>query len=185
MNCPCPEAKTETSEVFDYADLLAVDTEDRAKQARRSTGSMVKMRRGITMDTGAHHNVMPRRMVGKKKIRPSPGSRIGMKYVGAGGERIPNEGEVDFPFRTAEGHKQNVVFQIAEVNKALCAVSYLVDRHNQVIFDKDEETGMDVSRMINKKTGKVIEMTRERNVWTIDAYIDEDTDEAVDFVRRG
>ena len=61
----------------------------------------------------------------------------------------------------------------------------MVDRHNQVIFDQDEETGMDVSRIISKKTGKVIEMTRERNVWTIDAYIDEEADEAVDFVRRG
>ena len=76
-------------------DLLTADAE--RKPARKSVGGMVKLRRGITMDTGAHHNVIPRRLVGKKKIRPSPGSRIGMSYVGAGGEKIRNEGEVDFP----------------------------------------------------------------------------------------
>ena len=67
---------------------------------------------------------MPRRMIGKLKVRSSPGSRIGMKYVGAGGERIRNEGEVDFPFQIVEGHTQKVTFQVAEVNKPLGAVAY-------------------------------------------------------------
>ena len=133
---------------------------------------MVKMRRGITMDTGAHHNVMPRRMVGKKKIRPSPGSRIGMKYVGAGGERIPNEGEVDFPFRTAEGHKQNVVFQIAEVNKPLGAVSYFVDDAYRVVYDKNMATGEDMSYMLHKPTRTMYRFRRDRNIWILDAIVD-------------
>ena len=54
-----------------------------------------------------------------------------------------------------------------------------------MIFDQDEATGLDISRIINKKTGRIISMTRERNVWTIDAYIEEDPDEAGDFGRRG
>ena len=57
------------------------------------------------------------------------------------------------------------------MNKALCAVSYLVDQHNQVILDEDI-TGLDISRIVNKKTSKIIQITRERNVWTIDAFID-------------
>ena len=176
--------------------LMAVGSEQRSPpsrqvragtKARRIGTRRLRMARGMTVDSGAADNVIPRRMVRGKLnlIRPSKGSRAGVHYVSASNARIPNEGECDFHFSTKEGQEESYVFQIAEVNKALCAVSYLVDRHNQVIFDKDEETGMDVSRIINKKTGKVIEMTRERNVWTIDAYIDEDTDEAVDFVRRG
>ena len=53
---------------------------------------------------------MPKRMVGKRKIRSSEGSRKGMRYVGAGGEKIMNEGEVDFPFESVEGHRSSMVF---------------------------------------------------------------------------
>ena len=87
--------------------------------------------------------------------------------------------------RNKDGHKEHYTFQIVEVNKALCAVSYLVDQHNQVIFDKDDVTGLDISRIINKKTGKIIQMTRERNVWTIDAFIDEEPNQDGDFGRLG
>ena len=96
----------------------------------------MKMKKGITMDTGAHHNVMPKRMIGRRSIRPSAGSKSGMNYVGAGGERIKNEGEVDFPFETTEGHKQSMIFQIAEVNKPLGSVAYFVDREYRVVYDK-------------------------------------------------
>ena len=145
------------------------------------------MARGMTVDSGAADNVIPRRMVKGKfnRIRSSKGSRAGVHYVSASSARIPNEGECDFHFQTKDGHKDNYTFQIAEVNKSLCAVSYLVDRNNQVIFDQDEVTGLDISRIINKKTGKIINMTRERNVWTIDTFIEENPDEVGDFGRRG
>ena len=145
------------------------------------------MSRGMTVDSGAADNVIPRRMVRGKnnKIRPSPGSRRGVHYVSATNDRIPNEGECDFHFSTKDGQKESFTFQIAAVNKALCAVSYLVDQGNQVIFDQDENTGVDLSRVINKKTGKIIHLVRDRNVWTIDAYVDEEDNEQSDFARRG
>ena len=65
------------------------------------------------------------------------------------------------------------------------AVSYLVDHGHQVLFDQDEETGVDISRIINKSTGRTIAMRRERNVWTIDAFIQEDVNEAPGFGRQG
>ena len=85
----------------------------------------------------------PRRMLrGKKngKITSSKGSRAGVHYVAANDARIKNEGEAKFHFTTKEGHAECFTFQIADVNKALCAVSYLVDHGYQVIFDKDEDT---------------------------------------------
>ena len=88
--------------------------------------------------------------------------------------RIPNEGEFDFEFRTSEGHAEAMTFQIAEVNKALGSISYLVDRQYRVVFDKDEATGEDLSYMINKKTQTVMRFRRERNVWILDAMVDAD-----------
>ena len=145
------------------------------------------MVKGMTVDSGAADNVIPRRMVKGRNnvIRPSPGSRRGVHYVSASNDRIPNEGECDFHFSTKDGQDQSFVFQIAEVNKALCAVSYLVDHGNQVIFDQDEATGLDTSRIINKETGQVIQLIRDRNVWPIEAYINEDVDESSDLHRRG
>ena len=44
-------------------------------------------------------------------------------------------------------------------------------------FDKDEETGDDLSIILNKRTGDTIKMRRDRNVWVVDAYIDDDHEE--------
>ena len=147
----------------------------------------LRMVKGMTVDSGAADNVIPRRMVRGKnnKIRPSPGSRGGVHYVSASNNRIPNEGECDFHFSTKDGQEQSFIFQIAEVNKALCAVSYLVDNGNQVVFDQDEKTGKDTSRIIHKATGKVIQLVRDRNVWTIDAYVDDEANDQAGFHRQG
>ena len=146
------------------------------------------MRRGMTVDSGAADNVIPRRMVKGKynRIKPSPGSRRGVYYVSATSGRIANEGECNFHFQTKDGEKQEFTFQIAEVNKALCAVSYLVDHGYLVTFDQDERSGIDTSRITHKKSGKMIPLSREKNVWTIDAYIEEEVENTESpFGRRG
>jgi hypothetical protein len=153
------------------------------RPARKVGGSRVKMRRGITMDTGAHHNVIPRRMVGKMKIRPSEGSRKGMRYVGAGNEKIVNEGEVDFPFESLEGHRQSMIFQIAEVNKPLGSVAYFVDREFRVVYDQNSKTGEDMSYMVHKPTGTTYRFRRERNIWILDAIVDVGEVYGLDFIR--
>ena len=66
--------------------------------------------------------------------------------------RIPNEGEIDFSFTTQEGNGENFVVQIAEVNKFLGSISYLVDQGFRV-----------TSRF-----------RRDRNIWVLDAMIDAD-----------
>ena len=131
----------------------------------------LKMKRGITLDSGSHHNVMPKRLVNTKKIRPSPGSKAGMHYVAANKGKIPNEGEIDFEFYTEEGSWESWLFQIAEVNKALAAIADRVDNNFRVVFDKDFKTGMDSSYMLNKTNNKVIKSTRVGNVWVINAIV--------------
>ena len=146
-----------------------------------------RLRRGITMDSGAANNVMPKRMVrNKNSIRPSKGSIANVHYVAANNGRIPNEGEIDFQFDTVEGNKESMIFQIAEVNKALGSISYLVDHGYTVVFDRDESTGKDLSMMIHKQSGRRTRFRREKNVWVLDVIVEEDannTDEP--FHRRG
>ena len=147
------------------------------------------------MDSGAHDNVIPRRMVRGRnnRIRPSEASRAGVHYVSATSHRIRNEGETDLKFASKEGTKLSWTFQVAEVNKVLAAVSALVDTNHRVVFDKDEATGEDVSYILNKTNMDYIRMRRDRNVWVLDAFIEEDFDEMYNeqpdphavFVRRG
>ena len=138
----------------------------------------LRLRKGITIDSGAANNVMPRRMIRKKTaIRPSPSSIKGMHYIAANNGRIPNEGEFDFSFVTQEGHNETMVFQVAEVNKALGAVSYLVDNGYQVIFDKDLATDRDLSYMRHKASGRTTRYRRDRNIWVLDATVEHDKEE--------
>ena len=58
----------------------------------------------------------------------------------------------------------------------MAAVSDRVDNGFRVVFDKDAATGRDISFITNKATGASIKMRRDRNVWVIDAYINEDDD---------
>ena len=88
--------------------------------------------------------------------------------------RIANEGETDLKFHTEDGLKLNWTFQVAEVNKVLASVAYMVDTRHRVVFDQDEESGADISFITNKRTGEIVKMRRNRNVWIIDAYVDED-----------
>ena len=100
---------------------------------------------------------------------------------------MPNQGEADFDFRTKEGKAQSWLFQVAEVNKILASVSTLVDSMCRVTFDQDEATGEDLSIILNKRTGDTIKMRRERNVWVVDAYVDEDFEDTptIDSVFTG
>ena len=121
------------------------------------------------MDTGAHHNVMPKRVAGK--IRPSPGSKRGMCCVAAGNERIQNEGEITFDFESLEGHKESFVFQIAVVNRTLGSGAYMVDHAFRVAYDNDMETDEELSYMLHKPTKRAFRLRREKNVWILDAAV--------------
>ena len=166
-------------------EIHAIEEPD-ASNDQRPTANRHRLRKGITVDSGAANNVMPKKMVrNKTKIRQSAGSKKKLHYVTANNARIPNEGETEFKFKTAEGDDEELTFQIAEVNKALAAVSYLVDNNYRVIFDKDMATGKDVSRMIHKPSGRIARFRRERNIWILDAIIELDEENERSFRRRG
>ena len=85
-------------------DSLTDERTERNSADGKQKQAKLKLKKGITMDSGAGNNVMPRRMVIKKsEIRESEGSRRGVHYVAANDGRIPNEGEYDLKFSTVEG----------------------------------------------------------------------------------
>ncbi len=185
---PAPPLCEREDLAVDPVDLDKIG-EDRSKMRKVIMPGKVRLKRGITVDSGSHHNVMPRRMVKRSRIRPSEGSKRGLHYVAANKGRIPNEGETDFKFETEEGELEDWTFQIAEVNKALASIADRVDHGYRVTFDKDEKTGRDASYMLHKKSKKIIKMTRHGNVWRVEAIVDVDNiDEdrmPASFARQG
>jgi len=158
--------------------LLTAQRDRKYHPPARKVGSRrLKMARGITVDSGAADNVMPRSTLRRwMKVRQSEASRAGVHYVAANGARIANEGEADFAFQDKDGKRHSWVFQVADVNKVLASVSAMVDAGHRVVFDRDDVTGTDLSFITCKATGESIKMRRDRNVWTIDAFVDEDSD---------
>ena len=183
-----PVDKEEKWKDLDINPLGTDDTSgDRKKTDSKSRDSKLKMklRRGITVDSGSHHNVMPRRLVRKSKIRESKYSKQGLHYIAANKGKIPNEGETDFVFETKEGFLESWKFQIAEVNKALASIADRVDSNHRVVFDRDEKTGKDLSYIYNKTTNRAIKMTRVGNVWIIEAIVSGSDIDDTSFARRG
>ena len=91
----------------------------------------------VTVDSGATDSVMDKSKVPSCPVRPSEGSRKGVKYVAAAGKVIPNEGEKRLRVITEEGHGCNLKMQITAVNKALLSVSKVCDAGHEVTFTSE------------------------------------------------
>ena len=110
MICMCSIIAMHGVETIEV-DTLTEEQKEKTSAGVKSKQTKLRLKRGITMDSGAGNNVMPRRMViTKYEIRDSEGSRRGVHYVAANDGRIPNEGEYDLKFSTVEGQEQCLTF---------------------------------------------------------------------------
>ena len=83
----------------------------------------------------------------------------------ADGNEIPNLGELDLPFRTFEGHKCGIKFQVCDVLRPLLSVSALAARGNKVDFT--EEGGC-----IQSQDGKqCIHFQKQDGVYVLEMYV--------------
>jgi len=110
------------------------------------------------LDSGAEESVAPFGFF-EAPVVPSAMSRVGGKYRAANGTRIKNFGQQKVGFSSAEGHKCEMPFQVAEVERPLVSVAHLTSAGNQVIF---EEHG---GSIVNNKTGKSIQFVRRGGVY--------------------
>ena len=136
-----------------------------AEKLRKKLSSMVKIRKGLTVDSGAADHVMPIGWLIMFIALKSIGSIRGVHYVAADGTRIANVGQQLIRFMTIDCTWAEIMFQLAAIHKPLVSVSKLNESGHRVIFDEDK------SYILPKKTKEVIHMRKERGVFVIDAYV--------------
>ncbi len=116
------------------------------------------------VDSGAVHSVAPPGAF-PGRTRPSPWSRAGRGYRAANGTGIKNLGVVGVAFATAEGHRCNIPFQVAEVEQPLLSVAHLTSAGNRV------ELGHTEGRIVNLTTGRSIALERRGGVYILRMFI--------------
>ena len=131
----------------------------------------------ITVDSGAGESVCAHKHLPLCPLVDSPGSLSGQKYLGPGGEEIPNLGQITASM-TIEGQREGrFTFQAAPVRKPLLAVSSVNDKGNLVVFDGTESyiipgKGPQVvqfRQLIQAMAGK-IKLHRKNGVYTMRAW---------------
>jgi len=97
----------------------------------------------VTADTGAVDNVANPRELPGFKVQESPGSRNGKHFMGAGAERIKNEGQVKLSMEPiAGGKKLGATFQAAEITRALMSISKVCDSAPDTTVTFDSKAGI-------------------------------------------
>ena len=130
-------------------------------------GKWMRVRNGITMDSGCAVFVMPSDWLTMFALEESEGSKAGQTYVAAAkdGKPIKNEGQRTIKFFTLEGERKKLTCQVAGVNKILASVALIWDNGNEVLF---RDTGGEI---INISTGKRTAFRRLGNIYVLDAWI--------------
>ena len=135
----------------------------------------------MILDSGAGASVAN----GKKhfpewKLRASEGIRKGITYVGAGEERIPNQGERRGRLMFEHGKTGFTTFQEAEVRQPLVAVSETCDKNDICLFTNEKCGSMvapvrdpivqEILRLAQQLKDK-IEVHRVKGTYHIPAWI--------------
>ena len=130
-----------------------------AQKVKRKLMNMIKIKKGLTVDSGAADHVMPIGWLLMFLVVKSIGSIRGLHYVAADGTRIPNVGQQLVKFMTLDGTWTELLFQIAAINKPIVSVSKLNEAGYKVAFDENN------SYIMHKKTKRVIKMKKEKGVF--------------------
>ena len=119
------------------------------------------------MDSGAAESVAPPEAGSMFPIIETQAAKDGMYYISATGDRVYNEGERRVTVTMPEGHRQSMMYQVADVNKVLASVSRICEGgHDRVVFEKGN------NYIENLKTGRRTHMREHNGVYIIEAWID-------------
>ena len=89
----------------------------------------------LAVDSGAAETVIPDDFMPFIPLQPSEGSRRGVQYEVANGERLTNLGEkVLAGYTDNEGIERAICAQVTQVNKPLLSVHKLVQAGHTVVF---------------------------------------------------
>ena len=82
-------------------------------------------------------------------------------------------------FRTNEGHKCHIPFQVAEVEQPLLSVAHLAAAGNRV------ELGEKDGRIVNFSTGRTIALEKRGGVYLLKMFLADDGEVTLPFRRQG
>ena len=122
----------------------------------------------ILIDSGASDSVAPKSFFPNIPVMETNASKSGLTYTAVGGHKIRNEGMSRPVFYTETGKPIVMNFQIAEVSKALGAVSRIAGKNNRVVFDDPNTVG---SFIENKTTGKKTPLRQHNGVYYMDVWV--------------
>ena len=122
------------------------------------------------MDSGAVDHVMPKGQCKEIKVDETEASRKGRHYQAANGSQIKNYGERKLIGEAGKGIGSSIKMQVADVTKALGAVTKLCDAGNRVIFDNEG------SFVENKTTEIKTEIKRDNGTYTMDFWVKKSKD---------
>ena len=89
-------------------------------------------------DSGAFDHVVGEEALPGYQATPSAMSAKGESYVGAGGDAIPNLGQIEVLGELDNGQGAWIKVQKARVHRNLASVNQIVKGGNRVIFDQDD-----------------------------------------------
>ncbi len=94
----------------------------------------------IALDSGAGDHVMARVDAPGYEVKESAGSRRGQNFLGAGGHRMPNEGQMILSLLAPSGKDGeeaiSSIFQVSGVTRPLWSVSKICDAGYTARFNK-------------------------------------------------
>ena len=112
----------------------------------------------VAADSGAGEHVLAAGDAPTYPLEESTGSRNNQHFIGAGGHRMKNEGQVRLMMRAANGRKGRDIrttFQVARVTRPLMSVSKICDAGMTMRFTAtmaviEDAQGKEVCRFIRK-----------------------------------
>ena len=124
----------------------------------------------VAADSGAGEHVMGEEDAPTYAIEDSPGSTAGQNFIGAGGHRMANKGQVKLSMRADNGKKGRDVkttFQVAKVTRPLMSVSKICDAGMSMKFTAamaivEDKAGKEVMRF-KRQGGLYVARLRLRN----------------------
>ncbi len=118
------------------------------------------------VDSGACVTVMPRSLCEGISILQNRLSREGVEYEVANGSHIPNLGERRCEMMTiGSSVYKSIVFQVADVHKALLSLSRCAD------IGFESRFGASFGCLIDTMTGEITPLQRRGNLYILRAWI--------------
>ena len=119
------------------------------------------------MDSGCSVFVMPSKWLRHLALEPSEGSmrRPPQTFTAASNHKVKNEGQRTVRFRTEDGSRKQMIFQVAAVNKILASIAGICDNGNTVMFRQDGGT------ITHMETKRETHFKRQGNVYVMDMWI--------------